>query len=105
MIQIPIHYFTSTKKEDLENEITQYETKRGYGGGGYVILMRDKYDWEKQWEEAAEFISHYWGSQEYFMWDNDWDEGQQDVEFIGLIDTHEIAKIFFTNRKKGIVKQ
>lgn len=104
MIQIPIHYFTSTKKNDLNKEIDQFEKQRGYCGSAFIILLRYKYSWEKDWTEDAEVIWHDWSS-DGLCWDMDWDEGQQDIEYIGLIDIEEIAKIFFTNREKGIVKQ
>ena len=104
MIQIPIHYFTSTKKEDLNKEIDQFEEQRGFYGDYFIILLRYKYSWEKDWTEDAEIIYHD-GMSDGLCWLMDWNEGHQDIEYIGLIDVNEIDKIFFTNRKKGIVKQ
>ena len=58
----------------------------------YVIRLKLKYDHEKDYQYTNELLiydgSDYEGS--IYHWDNDWDEGQQDVEVIGYISVSEI---------------
>lgn len=100
MIQIPVHYFTSTKKNDLNKEINQFEEQRGYYSNAFIILLRYKYSWEKDWTEDAEIIYHDEMS-DGLCWQMDWNEGQQDIEYIGLIDIDDIANIFFKTKKEA----
>ena len=58
----------------------------------YVVRLKLKYDHEKDYQYTNELLiydgSDYEGS--IYHWDNDWDEGQQDVDVIGYISVSEI---------------
>lgn len=58
----------------------------------YVVRLKLKYDHEKDYQYTNELLiydgSDYEGS--IYHWDNDWDEGQQEVEVIGYISVSEI---------------
>lgn len=60
----------------------------------YVIRLKLKYDHEKDYRYTNELLiydgSDYEGS--IYHWDNDWDEGQQDVEVVGYIAVSDIDR-------------
>ena len=62
----------------------------------YVVRLKLKYDHEKDYSYTNELLiydgSDYEGS--IYHWDNDWDEGQQDIEVIGYIPVSEIDRFY-----------
>lgn len=49
---------------------------------GFLVCLRAKYRSEKEWEYMVEFCTRYeWDG---IMWNMDWYEGQQDVEYLGI---------------------
>lgn len=62
----------------------------------YVIRLKLKYDHEKYYSYTNELLiydgSDYEGS--IYHWDNDWDEGQQDVQVIGYIAVSQINSFY-----------
>lgn len=58
----------------------------------YVIRLKLKYDHDKDYRYTNELLlydgSDYEGS--IYHWDNDWDEGQHDVQVVGYIPVSEI---------------
>lgn len=53
----------------------------------YIVRLKLKYDHEKDYSYSNELLL-YDGSDYY--WDNDWDEGQQDIQVIGYISVSEV---------------
>ena len=54
-----------------------------------LVYMRYKYSWEDHWIYSNEYLRADADVMDY-TWDNDWDEGQEDVEFLGCIDIDEL---------------
>lgn len=54
-----------------------------------LVYMRYKYSWEHAWIYSNEYLRADADVMDY-TWDNDWDEGQEDVEVLGCIDIDEI---------------
>lgn len=54
-----------------------------------LVYMRYKYSWEDKWTYSNEYLRADADVMDY-TWDNDWDEGQEDVEFLGCIDIDKI---------------
>lgn len=54
-----------------------------------LVYMRYKYSWERTWIYSNEYLRADADVMDY-TWDNDWDEGQEDVEFFGCIDIDKI---------------
>ena len=67
-----------------------YDTLEKCGRSGYIIVrMRIGYDFDNEWEYLNEILT-YNPNAEYnddpvFLWEDDWDEGQQRVEILDYI--------------------
>lgn len=72
----------------------------------YVVRLKLKYDHEKDYQYSNELLlydgSDYEGS--IYHWNNDWDEGQQDVEVIGYIPISEIPFMYNPDITEGGLK-
>ena len=55
---------------------------RNIMANGFLVCLRAKYSCEKEWEYMVEFCTRY--ERNGIMWDMDWYEGQQDVEYLGI---------------------
>lgn len=53
------------------------------------VLLRYKYDCDKEWDYAFEYFYLYWPKQDW-MWENDWYEGQENVEYLGFVDVEDL---------------
>lgn len=76
-------------ESELIKQLKEYEKIRGYGGGDYLIIINDENPVTGKWTQSIEILSHYWGDDEYFIWSNDWYEGQP-YKFIGFIDIYQL---------------
>ena len=84
-----VTFFEEPIKDDdtLLNTLNRYEKNRNTCGGEYLILIKHKYWFEKEYEFSLEVLSRYYGSRgDVSEWLDDWREGQQDVIFIGFVD-------------------
>lgn len=54
----------------------------------YVVRLRYKYDWEKNYTTSNEYLQY--DSRDEWVWLNDWNEGQTDVEVLGYIALDEV---------------
>ena len=68
----------------------------------YIVRIKLKYDHETDYQYTNELLiydgSDYEGS--IYHWDNDWDEGQQDIEVIGYISVSEVDRFHIPMLKK-----
>ena len=55
----------------------------------YIVKLAYKYDWEKEYTVENQYLE-YDGNQDAWVWLNDWNEGQTDVEVLGYIDIDEV---------------
>lgn len=53
----------------------------------YIVRLKYKYDWENQYEYSNEVLESYDGR---YVWLNDWNEGQKDVEVLGFVAIEDI---------------
>ena len=53
----------------------------------YLVRIKYKYDWEEEYEAHNEILEAYNGK---FVWLNDWNEGQTDVEVLGFVAIEDI---------------
>ena len=49
----------------------------------FLVYMRIKYDWEEKWEYLIEYCCFNYNT-DTLEWLFDWDEGQQNVEYLGI---------------------
>lgn len=81
----------------MRQEICDYNLKCG----DYVVELNTKYSFEEEWHYHRELLSVGYstfginaGNKDY-CWMNDWDEGQQDVEILWIININDIPEIEF----------
>ena len=55
----------------------------------YIVCLKYKYDWEKEYIIENEYLQ-YDGNRDEWVWLHDWNEGQTDVEVLGYIDIDEL---------------
>ena len=66
-----------------------------------LVHMRYKYSWEDRWTYSNEYLEVDMSVEDYYIWLNDWNEEQEDVEILGCIDISEIDVPLFTVQKKS----
>lgn len=66
-----------------------------------LVYMRYKYSWETDWTYSKEILIVDTNESEYYVWLNDWFEGQENIEILGCIPISEIdVPLFETNTAK-----
>ena len=67
-----------------------------------IVSLRYKYSWEEEWTYSNEIleIDFSISSDDFYIWLNDWDEGQTDVEVLGCIPLSEVVVSPFDMRGK-----
>lgn len=88
-------YVPIENHSELIKQLKIYEQIRGYAGGDYLIIIKEKNPVTENWDQNLGILSHYWGDahhfedDEYFEWSHDWYEGQP-YKFIGFIDIYQL---------------
>lgn len=64
------------------------------GGDRYLVYLRQRYDWqeENEWEYLLEYLSMDWQHYDKIptgVWETDWNEGQQIVEYLAVCSIDE----------------
>ena len=55
-----------------------------------IVSIRYKYLHEKEWTQSNEVLEVDMSADGYYVWLNDWYEGQEDVEILGCIPVSDI---------------
>ena len=66
-----------------------------------LVYIRYKYSWEDRWTCSNEYLEVDMSVESYYIWLNDWNEGQEDVEILGCINVGEIDVPLFKAQKEG----
>ena len=61
-----------------------------------LVYLKYKYSHEEEWTFSNEILEVDMSVDGYYVWSNDWDEGQQDVEILGCIAISDIDVPVFT---------
>lgn len=72
--------------EVLDKKIEAYNKRLGYMSN-YIVRIGYKYDYEKEYFIDNEYMFFYNGD---YVWESDWDEGQEDVILIDIISMDDI---------------
>ena len=69
-----------------------YDYIEGITRQTYIVQIKLKYGWEDKYR----FTNEIMGVNENFdfYWENDWDEGETDVEVIGIIALDDITEFY-----------
>ena len=89
-----LHFFEKTLNELIHIDSEKY----GYGAD-YIIHLRYRYRGERKWSEDNElllFRSFDHDEDERYEWQNDWWEGQEEIELLGFIriENVEVPNLF-----------
>jgi hypothetical protein len=66
-----------------------------------LVYMKYKYSWEDRWTVSNEYLEVDMSVEGYYIWNSDWNEGQEDVEILGCIDVGEIDVPLFEPQKES----
>lgn len=55
-----------------------------------LVYLRQRYKYEEDWEYLNEILSVDMDFPGYYIWENDWNEGQENVEILGCVPISEI---------------
>lgn len=74
----------------LENFFKYLEDQEGVFDK--IVRLRYKYSWEKEWTYSNELLLVDFNTRQRlpYIWCNDWNEGQEEVEVLGYIDIDEV---------------
>ena len=85
-LKMPQINFIPLKQGITEDELNEYMVNSD--DTNFLIYLRCKYKTDKEWEYLVE--SATCGFDDGIIWLNDWDEGQQDVEYLAITKIGEI---------------
>lgn len=54
-----------------------------------IVKINYKYDFESQYTESNEILFWDFHTGDY-VWDNDWNEGQQDIIIVGYVEIEDV---------------
>ena len=64
----------------------------------FLLRMYSKYSFEKEYNFEIECMGHGYGpDDELLIWFNDWNEGQDDIIFVGFIDLDKLEMEYKQN--------
>ena len=61
-----------------------------------IVYLRFKYDHEETWTYSKEILEVDMYADDFYVWENDWYEGQQKVEILGCISIDDVDVPLFT---------
>lgn len=79
-------------------ELFKIINDRTYKPAYYLVHLRERYSWDKDWTEYNVLLAWDWDMCGY-VWDWDFNEGQEFVEVLGFIDTDEIKVPDYNERE------
>jgi len=66
-----------------------------------IVSIRYKYLHEKEWTQSNEVLEVDMSADGYYVWLNDWYEGQEDVEILGCIPVSDINVPIFDHKTEN----
>ena len=71
--------------------------------GDKLVRMKYKYSWEDKWICSNEYLEVDTSVDGNYVWLNDWNEGQEDVEILGCVDVDDMdVPLFEKPMNKGV---
>lgn len=61
-----------------------------------IVYLRYKYAHEETWTYSKEILEVNMYADNFYVWENDWYEGQQEVEILGCIPIDDVDVPLFT---------
>lgn len=89
----------ATTFEEIVEQLNNYENTRGYAGGEYLVFVKYKYEWEKEYESSLEHVTHSFGCDEVWEFTNDWRSSNMNAEYLAFIDVHAMAEVLKNSEK------
>ena len=60
-----------------------------------IVYLRYKYSWEDTWTYSNEILKVDTSVDGFYIWNSDWNEGQEDVEILGCIAVSDVGVPLF----------
>lgn len=60
-----------------------------------IVYLRYKYSWEDTWTYSNEILEVDMNVDGFYIWLNDWNEGQEDIEVLGSIPVSDVEVPLF----------
>ena len=70
-----------------------------------IVSIKYKYSHEKEWTQSNEILEVGLSYEDVYVWLNDWDEGQQDIEILGCIPVSDINVPIFDRKTEPTQNQ
>ena len=55
-----------------------------------IVYLRYKYSWEDTWTYSNEILEVDTSVDGFYIWNSDWNEGQEDIEILGCIAVSDV---------------
>lgn len=55
-----------------------------------IVYLRYKYSWEDTWTYSNEILEVDTSIDGFYIWNSDWNEGQEDIEILGYIAVSDV---------------
>ena len=65
------------------------------GEGDYIVRLKYKYNWEKEYRYSNEAVSYEF-DRDSWVWLNDWREGETDVEVVAYVPADDVIFPFIS---------
>lgn len=66
-----------------------------------IVSIKYKYSHEKEWTQSNEILEVDLSYEDVYVWLDDWDEGQQDIEILGCISVSDINVPIFDRKTEN----
>lgn len=63
-----------------------------------IVSIKYKHSYEKEWTQSNEILEVDLSYEDVYVWLNDWDEGQTDIEILGCISVSDINVPIFDRK-------
>ena len=60
-----------------------------------IVYLRYKYSWEDDWTYSNQILEVDMSVDGFYIWNSDWNEGQEDVEVLGFIAVSDVEVPLF----------
>lgn len=60
-----------------------------------IVYLRYKYSWEDTWTYSNEILEVDTSVDGFYIWNSDWNEGQEDIEILGCIAVSDVEVPLF----------
>ena len=60
-----------------------------------IVYLRYKHSWEDTWTYSNQILEVDMDEKDFYIWNSDWNEGQEDVEILGCVAVSDVEVPLF----------